>query len=404
MPRDLLTSHDIVIIRRSYRASRAWERTLQRAMLALSDQQMVAGIAVLIAGFAGWTTMSVYHWQVVTYLGWLSSNVHLTTLSFLRDYLRHNTLLRRFRLVGMALLVILLIVALVPTISNFWTATLYAKTSGIIPSCWTAQLPVWCTTGSEAQALGLAVFEAGDSYLIDGPGLGDVNPDAVVSYIILVGGFLWKAGNLAETTQGFLQKWLWRFPMAILERPLRSLARRKQVNTVSLDSSENAWNFGQILPLLLLALPLLAVVEALYEKDNHRTSSEDYQMRTAITNDSYTGLLDSTSHQSTALAESSQPDSHLSKLFAQLRFETPDSATELRHSLYSSKMFKAVLLLWQFFLMLAFGYVVGMKVVFANQPYDVQLEAALGGMFLWIGLISTWSVTMLSVRWSKLYE
>ncbi|KAK3674158.1 hypothetical protein LTR78_006005, partial [Recurvomyces mirabilis] len=104
------------------------------------------------------------------------------------------------------------------------------------------------------------------------------------------------------------------------------------------------------------------------------------------------------------LAESSQPDSHLSKLFAQLRFETPDSATELRHSLYSSKMFKAVLLLWQFFLMLAFGYVVGMKVVFANQPYDVQLEAALGGMFLWIGLISTWSVTMLSVRWSKLYE
>ena len=63
----------------------------------------------------------------------------------------------------------------VPRTSNLWTATLYAKTSGIVPPCWTAQLPIWCATGLEAQIHGLTALEANNSYLIIDPGLADVN-------------------------------------------------------------------------------------------------------------------------------------------------------------------------------------------------------------------------------------
>lgn len=64
-------------------------------ILAISDQQLVTGLAMLIGAFSQLNCgISFYHWQVATTLAWFASITHLATLPFLQEFLqRHNFLL-----------------------------------------------------------------------------------------------------------------------------------------------------------------------------------------------------------------------------------------------------------------------------------------------------------------------
>jgi hypothetical protein len=97
-------------------------RALRQAILALSDQQIVTGIAILGAGFQGLRLGGIdsYHYQTVIYLAWMSSSVHLSALSILAPILKERPALRIWRLTGMLVLLVLLVVALIPTTSNDW--------------------------------------------------------------------------------------------------------------------------------------------------------------------------------------------------------------------------------------------------------------------------------------------
>lgn len=96
--------------------------TLRHVILALSDQQMVTGIAILGAGFNGLQshTIQVYHFHIVLYLAWMSSSVHLSALGFLRNFFKSNRPLLLWRMTGMLTLMILLFVGFIPTVSNDW--------------------------------------------------------------------------------------------------------------------------------------------------------------------------------------------------------------------------------------------------------------------------------------------
>lgn len=59
---------------------------VERFVLALSDQQLVTGLAIMIAGHARRYSMSVYHFNIVSSLAWFSSATHLATLGTLREY------------------------------------------------------------------------------------------------------------------------------------------------------------------------------------------------------------------------------------------------------------------------------------------------------------------------------
>lgn len=87
----------------------------------MADIQLLTGLAILTSGFASLRNgLSTYHWQIVVYLAWLSSLTHLTTLTFLRHYLHCRNFTRSWRLVAMFVLIIMLVVALVPTASFDW--------------------------------------------------------------------------------------------------------------------------------------------------------------------------------------------------------------------------------------------------------------------------------------------
>ena len=84
------------------------ENVLRNAVLALSDQQIITGIAILISGYAQIKDgLSTHHWANIVNLAWLSSVSHVTTLTLLRGDLRGKKR-RLWRLTGMAIMLIML--------------------------------------------------------------------------------------------------------------------------------------------------------------------------------------------------------------------------------------------------------------------------------------------------------
>ena len=90
---------------------------LERFVLALSDQQLVTGLAILVAGYTDRCSRSIYHFRIISALGWFSSTTHLSTLAVLRPYLIDHPRVRNWRVVSMIAILGLLIVSQAGAIS-----------------------------------------------------------------------------------------------------------------------------------------------------------------------------------------------------------------------------------------------------------------------------------------------
>ena len=87
----------------------------------MSDLQILTGMSILIAGFIQLDCgISAFHWQVLVYLAWFSSVTHLSCLTILRTFLYNHPSQRLWRLIGMLVVVVMLIVALLPTGQWMW--------------------------------------------------------------------------------------------------------------------------------------------------------------------------------------------------------------------------------------------------------------------------------------------
>ena len=84
---------------------------LERFVLALSDQQLVTGLAILIAGHTDRCSRSIYHFRIISALGWFSSTTHLSTLAVLRPYLIDHPRVRNWRVIAMVAIFGLLVVS-----------------------------------------------------------------------------------------------------------------------------------------------------------------------------------------------------------------------------------------------------------------------------------------------------
>jgi len=277
----------------SRRVGSDWYEAIRQCVLLFSDQQIMVGIAILIAGFIGLAgDMSVYHFQIVIYLSWMASSVHLSALTMLGSFLEQHKAVMGWRVAGMVILFLLMLVALVPTASNMWA------------------LNVMPTSMSE-QSVGWGV--KANCYFFQNHGMG-INPDAPAGYILLLVSYAWKVGGLFGGPRGNFRRWA-RGPVeGLMERFLHRQAVKASekesgklgwrycfvmavyvtfVSTFELLSSfaaslhlswiglifgtiqiavprhqnawwnfkENTWGFGQIVPLVLLIQPLGAVLE-----------------------------------------------------------------------------------------------------------------------------------------------
>lgn len=92
-----------------------WAFALGEVIVILSDQQVITGISILLGGFSQLQSgITIYHWQTIFNLSWFSTMTHLLTLTVLRDEARSNTPIRSFRVVGMAVLILMLMAAMFP--------------------------------------------------------------------------------------------------------------------------------------------------------------------------------------------------------------------------------------------------------------------------------------------------
>jgi hypothetical protein len=83
------------------------EAAVTRFILALSDQQLVVGLAILIAAVTNQHTLTVSEFQIAFALAWFSATTHLTTLDNLQEYFGRYKTLRNWRVIGMLLLMFL---------------------------------------------------------------------------------------------------------------------------------------------------------------------------------------------------------------------------------------------------------------------------------------------------------
>jgi hypothetical protein len=85
---------------------------LTKFILSLSDQQLVTGLAILIASLSNRCRVSLYEFRVVVSLAWFSSTTHQATLRVLQRYLFANKVVRNWRIFAMVCLVIMLVFGL----------------------------------------------------------------------------------------------------------------------------------------------------------------------------------------------------------------------------------------------------------------------------------------------------
>jgi hypothetical protein len=269
------------------------KKVLKRVILGFADQQLVTGLAILITGYMKYCSISVYHFNVVTDLAWLSSVTHLLSVSCLRDYFVEHPGIRDARAIGMVCFFIMLVVPCVfevhHTFSDDLSAPLRCRFSslrGVPNTPWGLFLFVllvsypltilrlypengfygWCENWIIKKPD--ALLDIGESCTRKALELKHMprltfrqrcykwanyiaTPVCLATWVVATGAkflFIHQCGYIY-------------YVFGIIELFLGLLKRAK---LYPLDGSESTWGFGQLVPLLLIAIPLLSTFELFY--------------------------------------------------------------------------------------------------------------------------------------------
>jgi hypothetical protein len=248
------------------------------------------------------STMLIANFHSVLSLIWMSSNVYLATLTLLHEYLQTHTAIRNFKIAAMIIFFSFLCVAIIPTTILRWAHTI------LIPSA--------CPTGvsiSECLALNTYVPSLWQEALGS-----EKIPQGALSYAIIAISLVWQATMLFKPTHCRVRRFI-RAPLFLLELALHyiavlraernmacwwsskscyclllglylfvlatldsfgSFAASLGILTVSFSWASyqllmprihvypmcvrhalNTWDFGQILPVLLLSAPFFSIAE-----------------------------------------------------------------------------------------------------------------------------------------------
>ena len=222
--------------------SSRWNRVLHKVILHLSDSHIVAGLAIMIAGFLQLCQISVYHFHFVVFLAWMASSTHMTTLTILRTYLRRHRPVLKWRVIAMTAMFIMLFVALASTASQVWPGSdgvsFEEPSRRYVYGILFYDSPVRCAWRKDY----MRVWE----------------PDTVFSLCLLTAGYLAKLSKLFITTSDFFRLWLRDRPSLWLKRIFDAAETRAA--TSSNPSSSFFWK-----SLATLVLGIYVDARALYD-------------------------------------------------------------------------------------------------------------------------------------------
>jgi hypothetical protein len=85
------------------------EAVATRFILSLSDQQLVVGLSFLVAIAANQNVLTVSEFRIAFALAWFSVTTHLATLDGMQQYLRRHVVVRNLRVISMVILMLLFV-------------------------------------------------------------------------------------------------------------------------------------------------------------------------------------------------------------------------------------------------------------------------------------------------------
>ncbi|KAL4938113.1 hypothetical protein BDV06DRAFT_226298 [Aspergillus oleicola] len=292
-----------------------------KAILTMSDLQLATGIAILISGYSQLRCgLSAYHWLIVTRLAWFSSLTHLSCLTLLRNYLYIQKAKRQWRLFFMFALVVMLVTAMVPTGSfDDWRS--YGRRMELPPMDYAICLfskPVIPRSVETLVSMVLLVclivfglafrviklYRPLSSFLAESlrhhisQGMrrllwtlyrsrthhgGSRKFAGYVLYYPALASFLAMRLCADHFASMFFEVyWLvWSFLIGLLSllKYLNLILPRTQYYVMFDGSSQNSWSFGQVMPVLLLAVPLTNILESLYPVDRKQTENKEPEIQ-----------------------------------------------------------------------------------------------------------------------------
>ncbi|KAF2682878.1 hypothetical protein K458DRAFT_56781 [Lentithecium fluviatile CBS 122367] len=252
-----------------WRSPTFWSRVLSKNLLALADTQLLTGLAIQFAAMLRHCDLSIYHFQIVTELAFLTTVTHLLTVVTLRNYFvkyKWINMPRIFFMLGnLALLGYTSFVSYSYDLAGLDLSTsLACFFQGERP-------PFRAAFGGKWAALLIGAIGGHVTVILAMYVLEDDNDNA-------------KHQNTKKNSS----KWSWLKWIGAIFRtwivaPIYAIYGVYMAGSglkdtqalgnpdVRMNGSEGDWGFGQFLPVLLLALPVFAGWESFWEeKDEDR--------------------------------------------------------------------------------------------------------------------------------------
>jgi hypothetical protein len=292
---------------------------LLRFLLSLSDQQLVMALAMTIAALTQRCDISVYEFNVVTGLVYLSSLTHIATLIVLRHYFRQNRAVRNVRVCAMlANIVLLLFLTLESAAAE--EIDISAPVQCVLQAPWMLnaqfKLSWWTVLPNVIIIVWQYIVAVSLLYLQEGEDL----LDRLLSYLLrfycrhpdtgkMLSGVEFENWHTEYVVQSVnrpgsaneIENLLARISLLGEDKPLRRRTRLtlvylwrefdnaflcelptllfnasysstqlvlSRINKPSIKGSQNTLDFGQVMPLLLLTIPVLTILETYYGRSN----------------------------------------------------------------------------------------------------------------------------------------
>lgn len=234
----------------------ALDNSLLSLIIGLADQQAVVALAILVAAALEWQTISAYHFNLIASLAWFSSFTHALTLLSLMKWMRRSMFLLCLRLFLFAAVFVMYLWAQA-------VARNYSSSSG---SGYRAACPAHCCLSDgwsefsgmftiismlRVGSLSLIVFLIAWRLLIDwyqkGWRKSTTERNKICHQIIAVG---ISAALLIAVFGGVTG-------VAFI----RDTSSYSGLKVSQAFQDQNMWGFGQIVPMILFILPLIAAIE-----------------------------------------------------------------------------------------------------------------------------------------------
>ncbi|PLB44836.1 hypothetical protein P170DRAFT_267913 [Aspergillus steynii IBT 23096] len=280
------------------------KQACSRGLIMLSDQQLVTGTAILVVSFAKHKSMTQYHFEIACTLAWMAYAVHDTIIVAALDHIRAHPEMRWWRALWISILFPMLFVSQLvtfhdkflyvwgnsiqyiwddmesgyPRVSLFLLVVLVLMVHGYINTMYSLYPEYLMWVGVVGSYVSCALRSPGILYLIvkskyeasprsQKPLWLALKATTFFLFIIFFSIYQIVDSTLFSTVRLYIVL-IWG-TMYLVE--LKGRAPRE-----GLQGSENEWGFGQILPIVLLALTFFGIGEV-YHRDfsNAKSMSDD---------------------------------------------------------------------------------------------------------------------------------